>query len=156
MKKYKSILLIIGCALIFVGCSTFKRKFRTNNKGIYTVTFGQHESKSEDETVTIRGHVYDMKTGKPLQFAVASAGCFKFLTTIEGEYSFRTRNLKSKSFNMALSAFPYHAVETDFIDIYNRKEIIIDFYLDTDERPMFDCIQGGAHERMQNDLNNLK
>ncbi|SHM49550.1 hypothetical protein [Flavobacterium chilense] len=105
MKKYKFI-LVTTCLFILAGCSSFKRKFPTYNKGAYTVTLGQYESKSEDDMVTIRGHVFDMKTGKSLHYAVASAGCFKFLTTDEGEYSFKTRNLKTNFSTWSCLLFP--------------------------------------------------
>ncbi|MNF88046.1 hypothetical protein D3C84_705290 [compost metagenome] len=57
---------------------------------------------------------------------------------------------------MMAVVYPYRAVETDYVDIYNRKEIIIDFYLALDERPFLECVGGGTLERMQKELNNLK
>ncbi|QOG01888.1 hypothetical protein [Flavobacterium sp. MDT1-60] len=143
MKRYTFILLIV-CLFVLAGCSSLKRKLPTNNKGRYMVIVGKNRSKCENETVnfrgqvfdvvTIRGHVFDLKTRKPLQYAVAEAGCFKFLTTADGEYSFKTRNLEGKSFQIDLAAMYYHTIETDFIDIHNKKEIIIDFYLAEDTR----------------------
>ncbi|SHM49584.1 carboxypeptidase-like regulatory domain-containing protein [Flavobacterium chilense] len=166
MKKSKSTLLIIICISIMSSCSSFRRKLGTNNKGRYIVTVGKNRSKGENETfnfrgqvfdvVTIRGHVFDLKTRKPLRYAVATAGCFKFITTDNGEYSFKTRNIEGKSFQMDLAAMYYHTIETDFIDIYNKKEIIIDFYLAEDSRSFPDCVQGETHEQMQKELNNLK
>ncbi|MNQ57116.1 hypothetical protein D3C85_712610 [compost metagenome] len=166
MKKYTFILLIV-CLFVSAGCSSLKRKLSTNNKGRYTVTLGKYKSKNENQTVTlggqvfdvvtIRGHVFDVKTGKPLSNATVIEGCFKFQTTSEGEYSFKTRNLNNNSFYMEAIVYPYRPVDTDIIDIYNRKEVIIDFYLAIDDRPMFDC-EGGAEtlKRMQKELNNLK
>jgi hypothetical protein len=165
MKKYTVILLTV-CFFVLAGCSSFKRKLPTNNKGRYMVTVGKDRSKGENETinfrgqvfdvVTIRGHVFDLKTRKPLRYAVASTGCFKFITTADGEYSFKTRNLEGKSFQMNLAAMYYHTIETEFINIYNKKEIIIDFYLAEDTRSYPDCVQGEPHEEMQKELNNLK
>jgi len=164
MKKYKFI--ILACLFILIGCSSFKRKLPTHNKGRYMVTVGKKRSIGENNTVsfrgqvfdvvTIRGHVFDLKTHKPLRYAVAKAGCFNFITTADGEYSFKTRNLEGKSFQMNLAAMYYHTIETDFIDIYNKKEIIIDFYLAEDTRSFPDCVQGESHEQMQKELNNLK
>lgn len=165
MNKYTIILLFV-CLFIFAGCSSLKRKLPTNNKGRYMVTVDKNRSKGKNETVnfrgqvfdvvTIRGHVFDLKTRKPLRYAVAKEGCFKFITTADGEYSFKTRNLEGKSFQMELAAMYYHTIETDFIDIYNKKEIIIDFYLAEDTRSFPDCVQGETHELMQKELNNLK
>lgn len=156
MKKYK-FMLVITCLFILVGCSSVTGQLLpTNNKGGYKVILGEQEIKTEDESVTIRGHVYDVKTGKALSDATLLTGCFKFQTTTDGEYSFRTRNLKGDAFFMMAVVYPYRAVETDYVDIYNRKEVIIDFYLALDERPLLECAGGGAHERMQKELNNLK
>ncbi|SHM49666.1 hypothetical protein SAMN05444484_106233 [Flavobacterium chilense] len=164
MKKYKLIILV--CLIILVGCSSLKNKLPTSNKGRYTVMLGKYKSKSENQTVTlgeqvfdvvtIRGHVFDVKTGKPLSNATVIEGCFKFQTTSEGEYSFKTRNLKDNSFYMEAIVYPYRPVDTDIINIYNRKEVIIDFYLAIDDRPMFDCTTGWSHDQMQKELNNLK
>lgn len=59
---------------------------------------------------------------------------------------------------MEAIVYPYLAVETDFVDIYNRKEVIVDFYLIQDLRPFPDCVGSGGetHKRMQKELNNLK
>ncbi|MFD2941510.1 hypothetical protein [Flavobacterium notoginsengisoli] len=156
MKKYKFI-IVISCLFILAGCSCIKRKMMpTNNKGGYIVKLGKHEIKTENESVTVRGHVYDVKTNKPLNNATLITGCFKFQTTSEGEYSFRTRNLKGDAFFMIAVVYPHRAVETDYVDIYNRKEVIIDFYLAMDERPIIECEGVETLKRMQNELNNLK
>ena len=166
MKKYKIILRMIVFFFVLAGCSSSKRKLPTGNKGRYTVTLGKYKSKNENQTitlegqvfdvVTIRGQVFDIQTGKPLSNATVIEGCFKFQTTSKGEYSFKTRNLEGNSLYMEAIVYPYRVVETDVINIYNRKEVIINFYLAMDDRPTGDCIGGGALERMQKELNNLK
>jgi hypothetical protein len=168
MKKYKSIVLILVC-LFMSGCSVAQTKLTpTNNKGGYTVAIGKGQSGSKPETVdflikdgtsvTIRGHVFDVKTRKPLSNVQLTDGCFKFFTTEQGEYSFRTRNLQGNSFYLQAVVYPYLAVETDYIDIYNKKEVIVNFYLMIDQRPLFDCsgIGSDRHKQIQDELNNLK
>jgi hypothetical protein len=156
MKKYKFILALITLFII-AGCySVTGQLLPSSNKGRYSVTLGESEIKSEDKTVTIRGHVFDIKTGKPLNDATVIAGCFKFQTTPQGEYSFRTTNINGPYFYMEAFVYPYRPVDTDIINIYNRKEVIIDFYLAIDDRPMFDCTTGWTHDQMQKELNNLK
>ncbi|MFH6943788.1 hypothetical protein [Flavobacterium sp. FlaQc-50] len=61
----------------------------TNNKDAYTVTKGLLESKGETvdtllkeaKSVAIRGHIFDVRTGKSLSNAQTTDGCFKFHTT---------------------------------------------------------------------------
>ncbi|MRX37940.1 hypothetical protein GJU43_01505 [Flavobacterium sp. LC2016-23] len=114
MEKYKFIVLVFVCMFFMMGYSFTQTKLiPTNNKGGYTVTFGEGQIKDKQETVnflirdgksvTIKGHVYDVKTSEPLSNAVI-VGCFKFLTTDEGEYSFRTRNLEGDWFYMEVAA----------------------------------------------------
>ncbi|MFH6943789.1 hypothetical protein [Flavobacterium sp. FlaQc-50] len=58
---------------------------------------------------------------------------------------------------MEAVVFPYLPVQTDYIDIYNKKEAIKDFYLIMDLRPLFDCVRKEVmYDRMQDELNNLK
>jgi hypothetical protein len=53
--------------------------------------------------------------------------------------------------------FSYLPVGTDYIDMYNKKEAIKDFYLIMDLRPLFDCVPKGVmYDQMQDELNNLK
>lgn len=169
MKKFKFIVLVFVFLFLMVGYSFAQVKLiPTNNKGGYTVAFGDGQIKNKEETVdvfirdgssvTIRGHVYDVKTGEPLSHALLIDGCYKFLTTDEGEYSFRTRNLEGDSFNMEAAAMFYRSVDTNYINIYNKKEVIIDFYLVMDDRPFSECSGIGSerHKRMQEELNNLK
>jgi len=156
MKKYKSISLLFAL-FILAGCYSVTAQFLPhNNKGLYTVTIGKSEAKNLDDSVTIRGHVFDLKTGRPLKDALVIDGCFKFQTTSDGEYSFRTKNLEHKSFYLEVAAFPYLKLETDYIDLSNKKEVIIDIYLDTDHKSYADCTTGWSHDQMQKELNNLK
>ena len=168
MKKYIFIALVFLC-LLMGGCSLAQTKLiPTNNKGGYTVSMGKAELNNKSETVdflikdgtsvTIRGRVFDVKTRKPLSNAQLTDGCFKFFTTEQGEYSFRTRNMEGNSFYLQAVVYPYLAVETDYIDIHNKKEVIVDFYLMMDERPLFDCSGIGSerHKQIQDELDNLK
>lgn len=167
MKKCKTILRLLISVLVLVGCSSVKKKLiPTNNDGGYTITISKGKFKIKEETiemlksaegsVTIRGHVFDMKTREPLSNVRLKTGCFEFRTTSLGEYSFRTRNLEGNSFFMEVFALAYRAVETKYINIHNKNEVIIDFYLVQDEKPIIECVGQGAIEKMQNELNNLK
>ncbi|MFH7012231.1 hypothetical protein ACHRV5_10170 [Flavobacterium sp. FlaQc-52] len=61
----------------------------TNNKGAYTVAKGLFESKAETvdtllkeaKSVAIRGHIFDLRTGKSLINAQMTDGCFEFYAT---------------------------------------------------------------------------
>lgn len=169
MKKYKFIVLVSVCLFFMIAYSFAQIKLiPTNNKGGYTVAVGKGQSINKKETVevlirdgksvTIRGHVFNVKTGAPLSNVQLNDGCFKFFTTQEGAYSFRTRNLEGNSFYMRAVVYPFLAVETDYINIYDKKEIIVDFYLMMDERPLIDCsgIGNDRHKRIEDGLNNLK
>ncbi|KLT71693.1 hypothetical protein AB674_01140 [Flavobacterium sp. ABG] len=66
-----------------------KETMSTNNKGAYTVAKGLFESKAETvdtllkegKSVTIRGHIFDLRTGKSLSNAQMTDGCFEFYIT---------------------------------------------------------------------------
>jgi len=169
MKKYRFVVLVFACLFLMTGCSVAQTKLLpTNNKGGYTVAIGKGQLVNKPETVdflikdgtsvTIRGHVFDVKTKKPLSNVQLTDGCYKFFTTEKGEYSFRTRNLEGNSFYLQAVVYPYLAIETDYIDIYNKKEVIVDFYLMMDQRPLIECSGIGSerHNRIQNELNNLR
>lgn len=169
MEKYKFIVLVFVFMFFMMEYSFAQTKLiPTNNKGGYTVTFGEGQIKNKQETVdflirdgksvTIKGHVYDVKAGEPLSNGVLVVGCFKFLTTDEGEYSFRTRNLEGDWFYMEVAAMLYRSVDTGCINIYDKKEVMIDFYLAMNDRPFSECSEIGSdrHKRIQEELNNLK
>ncbi|WP_166920719.1 hypothetical protein [Flavobacterium poyangense] len=159
MKKDRFFLTLFLCLFVLIGCVSTKEKLiSTYNSGGYTVVLSKDKLKNLEEDVIIRGHVYDVKTGKPLSNVQVTSGCFKFQTTSEGEYSFRSRNLEEGFFYVEAVVYPYLAVETDYIDIYNRKEVVIDFYLAESNRPLIECegVGGEWHKRKQDELNNLK
>ncbi|TCN60528.1 hypothetical protein D0809_01375 [Flavobacterium circumlabens] len=160
MKINKFIVLMFSCFFFISGGSFAQKKLiPNNNKGGYNLVVSEEKLKNDDaHYVTIRGHVYDLKTEKPLSVAKLIVGCFEFMTTDQGEYSFKTRNQEDEFFYVEVFAFLYRPVETNYINIYNKKEVIIDFYLAEDDRPFLECsaIGGETHKRKQEELNNLK
>ena len=142
MKKYIYIILLFNNLLVFVGCASFKNKLTpTANKGGYKVNLIRTKSKINTDEVTIKGTVFDAKTGKPISPPVLlTVGCLKVKTSSEGEYSFKTKNFKDDYFFIQVISVGYRTIETNFIDIYNKNELKIDFYLAEDDRPLIDCI----------------
>ncbi|WP_166920717.1 hypothetical protein [Flavobacterium poyangense] len=141
MKKSKNVLLLFVFAFALVGCSSFKKKLLpNNNKGGYILTFVKPASKSKmNKVVTIRGHVYDLETNLPLGGAKVSYGCLILTTLADGGYSFKTRNSRDDSFFVEADKEGLLSIETNSIDSYGNKEIIIDFYLDKNNSFLLDC-----------------
>jgi hypothetical protein len=146
MKKYIYILLLFSYLLVFCGCSSIKNELiPTANKGGYKVNVIRAKSKINSDEVTIKGTVFDIKTGKPINPPVLlTVGCVKIQTSSQGEYSFKTQNLKNEYFFIKVISLGYKTVETNFIDIYNKNEVKIDFYLAEDDRPFIDCPPDGV------------
>ena len=126
------------------GCSSIKNELiPTANKGGYKVNVIRVKSKINSDEVTIKGIVFDVKTGKPISPPVLlTVGCLKIQTSSQGEYSFKTQNSKDNYFFIEVISIGYRTIETDFIDIYNKNEVKIDFYLAEDDRPLIDCPPG--------------
>ncbi|MGL5112584.1 MAG: hypothetical protein ACRC6O_08105 [Flavobacterium sp.] len=142
MQFFYRFLLFIVFLCVFTGCTSFKNKLiPTANQGGYTVYGVRSKSKIKSDEVTIHGTVFDVKTGKPLTPPVQlTIGCFKIQTSSQGEYSFKTQNFKDDYFFIEVISVGYRTIETNFIDIYNKNEVQIDFYLSEDDRPLIDCI----------------
>lgn len=127
--------------MVFCGCSSIKNELiPTYNKGGYKVNAIRVKSKINSDEVTIKGTVFDVKTGKPISPPVLlTVGCLKIQTSSQGEYSFKTQNFKDDYFFIEVISVGYRTIETNFIDIYNKSEVKIDFYLAEDDRPFIDC-----------------
>jgi hypothetical protein len=146
MKKHINNLLLFTYLLVFSGCSSIKSELiPTANKGGYKVNVIGAKSKINSDEVTIKGTVFDIKTGKPINPPVLlTVGCLKIQTSSQGEYSFKTQNFKDDYFFIKVISVGYKTIETDFIDIYNKNEVKIDFYLAEDDRPFIDCPPSGV------------
>lgn len=135
------ILLLSTCLFVLYGCFSSKNKLiPTANKGGYKVTEIRAKSKRNSNEVTITGTVFDIKTGKSISPPVLlTSGCIKIQASSKGEYSFKTTNFKDDYFFIEVIAVGYRTIETNFINIHNRNEVKIDFYLAEDDRPFIDC-----------------
>jgi len=139
MKKQMIFLLLFNYLMIFCGCSSFKKELiPTYNKGGYTINIVKNKMNSDE--VTIKGTVFDIKTGKAISPPVLmTVGCRKIQTSSQGEYSFKTPNVKRDYFFIKVISIGYKTIETSFIDLYNKNEVKIDFYLVEDDIPFIDC-----------------
>lgn len=146
MKKFNRILLLSAYLFVLGGCSSIKNELiPTANKGGYKVNVIRVKSKINSDEVTIKGTVFDVKTGRPISPPVLlTVGCLKIQTSSQGEYSFKTQNFKDDYFFIEVISVGYRTIETNFIDIYNKSEVKIDFYLAEDNRPFIDCPPDGV------------
>jgi len=141
MKKYRFILLLFPSLVFFFGCSSIKNELiPTYNKGGYKVNV--IKSKINSDEVTIKGKVFDVKTGIPIERASLTLGCYKIQTSPQGEYSFKTKNYKYDYDFIEVIAFGYKTVLTNYLDLTAKNEVKIDFYLIEDDRPFIDCPMG--------------
>ena len=156
MKKFNCVLSLFTCLLVLSGCSSFKGELiPTANKGGYKVNVIRAKSSINLKEVTIKGKVFDVETGKPISPPVQlTVGCLKIQTSSQGEYSFKTQNFKDNYFFIEVISIGYRTIETNFIDIYNKNEIEINFYLAQDNRPLIECPMGSIKNVTPEKLSN--
>jgi hypothetical protein len=143
MIKINFILLLFSCLLALVGCSSIKDQLLpTYNNGRYTIETTNSKSDSSS-MVTISGTFFDIKTKKPITNFPALTlkyGCNQAQITDQSTFSFKVDNsIRDDYFYIRAIGFMYYTIETNFIDIYNKNEIKIDFYLAEYDIPFLDC-----------------
>ncbi len=139
MKKTKIVLMLL--ITLTAGCaSTSKQLLPTNNKGGYSIKYNR--SKDKSDFLYISGKVLDVKTSKPLSDVRLVLGCYKTITSDNGEFLFRIKNIPSLYPNpifIETNFIGYKSILTDIINTSNTSEIKIDFYLEEDDRPLINC-----------------
>ncbi|WKB80390.1 hypothetical protein QYR09_11575 [Cellulophaga lytica] len=130
------IILIFGCFLIIISCSTNKNLTPTYNKGGYNINLSN--TKQNASKINIVGQVFDVTNGKPLSHSEVIIGCLKSKTSLNGKYSI-ILDKSSKTFFVKTGSIGYKSVETDFINLAEEDEITINFYLMEDDRPFNNC-----------------
>ncbi len=145
MKKINLYLILLVFVLAFGGCTTFKNKLiPTANIGGYKVNVIKSKSKINSDNIIIKGTVFDIETGKPISTSVLlTIGCINIQTSSQGEYFYKTQNFKEDYFFIEVNALGYKTIGTDFLDLTNKNEVKIDFYMAKDDRPLIDCVHPG-------------
>lgn len=96
------------------------------------------DNKNTDLQIT--GKVYDIKNNEPLSNVRLSIGCIKIQNSSNGEYSFVIKsNLKDNLLFIEAISIGYKTIQTSLINIVDKNEINIDFYLSEDDRPFINC-----------------
>jgi hypothetical protein len=141
MKKIKNYNLILTIFFVALnGCSSLKKELiLTQNKGGYTVKVVKTNSKTNTNNLKITGKVFDLANGNTLSNAELHIGCYKIKTSSQGEYTFETTNFNNNLFYMEAIFIGYKTIQTDFINLTNKNEIHIDFFLSEDDRPLINC-----------------
>ena len=144
MKKINHILVLFISVVVLGGCSTVKNELiPTYNNGGYKVKIIKTESKTNPDEVIIKGTVFDVKTGRPLDYPTfLKIGCYDIYTSSKGEYSYKAKNFKYDYFFIEVTSVGYKKILTDYLDLTNKNEIQIDFYLARDDRPILECPLG--------------
>jgi len=134
-------IILIFCVILCLGCAnTIKKLQPTANKGGYTVNV--IKSKTQTKEVIITGTIFDLTTGKTISEGVLiTHDCLKIKEITDGKFSFNLNNMKGPDFFLTVVAVGYRTIETSVIYIYDKKQIQIDFYLATDDRPLIECIE---------------
>lgn len=136
MKQYNYILLFFNFLLILSGCSSFKKELiPTYNKGGYKINI--IKTKTNSDEVIIKGKVFDLETGIPISDAQVTLGSIKTKTSSQGEYSFKTKNSTYNHYFIEVIYFSYKSILTNYLDLTDKNEIKIDFYLVPDDRPLY-------------------
>ena len=143
MKKINFIFLLFVCILAVSGCSSVKDQLLpAYNNGRYTIETTKLKSDSSS-LVTISGTFFDIKTKKPITNFPALTlkyGCNQAQISDHSTFSFKVDNsIRDDYFYLRAIGFMYYTIETNFIDIYNKNEIKIDFYLAEYDRPFIHC-----------------
>jgi hypothetical protein len=139
MKKNILSIILLVFVLIMSGCSSTKNKLiPTANKGGYKVHVNKTKTNYSDEVI-IKGTVFDVETGIPISNAQVTLGCVKIQTSSQGEYSFKTKNSTYNHYFLEVIYFSYKPIITNYLDLTDKNERIIDFYLIQDDRPFIHC-----------------
>jgi hypothetical protein len=138
MKKTKIVLMLL--IILTAGCaSTSKQLLPTNNKGGYSIKYNR--SKDKLDFLYISGKVLDVKTSKPLSDVRLLLGCYKTITSDNGEFLFKISTIHNVIPTFIETNFiGYKSIMTDIINTTNTNRIQIDFYLEEDSRPLGDCL----------------
>lgn len=140
MKKHNYILLFFICLFVLGGCSSIKKELiSTYNKGGYKIYTIKAKAKINSEDVIIFGKVFDVETGLPISPVQLTFGCSKIQVSSNGEYFFKTKNFKDDYFFIEVISVGYKTIVTNFLDLTNKNEVKIDFYLAVEDRPIIDC-----------------
>ncbi|MFV5684055.1 hypothetical protein ACM55I_01260 [Flavobacterium sp. GB2R13] len=140
MKKFDHIILLFIFLLVFGGCSSIKNELiPTANKGGYKVKVIKTKPKINSDELTIKGTVFDVKTGNPISYTILKVGCIEIHASSQGEYSYKTKNFKYDYFFIEVNSVGYKTIITNFLDLTNKNEVKIDFYLAEEDRPIIEC-----------------
>lgn len=124
--------------MVFCGCSSIKNELIPKyNKGGYKINI--IKTKTNSDQVIIKGKVFDFETGIPISDAQVTFGCIKIKTSSQGEYSFKTKNSTYNHYFIEVIYFGYKSILTNYLDLTDKNERKIDFYLIQDDRPLIDC-----------------
>jgi hypothetical protein len=145
MLKHNSISLLLTCLMVLASCSVKNDLIPTSNKGGYKIINSKEKSKKNFNEIIISGKVYDVKTGKPLNNTTLLVSCLKIQVSSKGEYAIKTKNSTYPYYFIEVISVGYKTIQTNFIDLKNKNEIKIDFYLTEDDRPLINC-EGGIIE----------
>ncbi len=127
------IILIAGCT------SARKQLLPTNNKGGYFIRYNKTTSNNITNILKISGRVFDVRTRKTISNTQLLLGCYKTITSENGEFTFRINPSNYNSIFIETNFIGYKSILTDFINTTNTNEIQIDFYLEEDDRPLINC-----------------
>lgn len=141
MNKATINLVLVTLLMILGGCSLVNNKLiPTANKGGYTMDVIKSKSKTNSDELIIKGTVFDVNTGAPVKTPVIlKVGCLKVEVSSQGNYSFTTKNFKQDCFFIEVISIGYKSIVTNFLDLTNKNELIINFYLAEDDRPLLEC-----------------
>ena len=141
MNKATINLVLVTLLMILGGCSLVNNKLiPTANKGGYTMDVIKSKSKTNSDQLIIKGTVFDVNTGAPVKPPVIlKVGCLKVEVSSQGNYSFTTKNFKQDYFFIEVISIGNKSIVTNFLDLTNKNELIINFYLAEDDRPLLEC-----------------
>jgi hypothetical protein len=146
MKKQTTISLLLTCLLVLASCSSVKNNLLpTYNTGGYKIISSKEKSTPNSNELIISGKVYDIKTGKPINNTTLLVSCLKIQVSSKGEYTIKTENSTYPYYFIEVVSLGYKTIQTNFIDLKNKNEITINFYLTEDDRPLINC-EGGVIE----------
>ena len=140
MRKNKFILALLTMFMI-AGCGSLGDQLvSTNNKGGYFIKYIQNRSKVKSDFAHISGKILDVKTNKPISNVKLVLGCYKTTTSDKGEFLFKISSIPNTiPVFIETNSIGYKSILTDSINTTNIKEIVINFYLEEDSRPLINC-----------------
>lgn len=135
VKRNFSILFII----LFTICAKGQEIHPTKNNGGYIMEKYRNKEGHVNDSINFSGKVLNVKSKEIIPFAKIQLLCRKIEVDSLGNFKFTIAKSEFDRNYLSTSAIGFKTVETDYFQISKNQNILINFYLSEDDRPLVNC-----------------